>query len=543
MKWTDVTTINKRCAGLCVLSLAMALMWWATGSAPATAEVRDFTPEGIQKYLDEHPDVDTAAKFLHDLGEVFGYNWIMMTNTESVQTGTAESPRFIAPDPTATRVFGFALDSQIVEYLHFEAATAVDSNGNLKCTFNEATGEYDPVPDCSPLYKFRFHTIDVPGRKVIRNDPECLSCHASSTAHRGPRPNWDAYDSWGGALPFNRDRIYENSEEETAFKRILNTDHDLIKQLAAPPGFIQVPPGNGLWTIDWAQCDLVPPAQWCKNDPVTGTVAVTYALAPGGNVVYPGPLGPIDVPQGGRYLRVTHSPMPRDDDEGRAVALFDLFTRHNALRVAQELVEFPTKPDIRPVALAIASGCDVENNLDNYAHENVLKQLRTYHNVASFQALRDDTQTKMESLPQKKANLQARNLKDLIVADGGTATPDAITREVARRSQQTFALDKLTGFMIDREVYDKITTKIALFRFFLEPVGVAVDTWSMSVKSTTSGATRNKTYTFGDLFESVYLPKLQTKLQAALGLTTFACSDLEDLSRKALRGNLKVTKK
>ena len=36
------------------------------------------------------------------------------------------------------------------------------------------------------------------------------------------RPNWDAYDSWAGMLPFNRDRIYQGSVEAAAFRKIFN---------------------------------------------------------------------------------------------------------------------------------------------------------------------------------------------------------------------------------------------------------------------------------------------------------------------------------
>src|SRR5205807_833423 len=30
------------------------------------------------------------------------------------------------------------------------------------------------------------------------------------------------YDSWGGMMPFNRDRIYQGSAEAAAFRRLLN---------------------------------------------------------------------------------------------------------------------------------------------------------------------------------------------------------------------------------------------------------------------------------------------------------------------------------
>lgn len=532
-------TINEKCATAFALVIATLLMWGAVGTAPTRAEITDFTPEGIQNYLNENPAVDSTEEFLLNLPVEFVYNWVMMTHSESAQTGSATSPRFILPDSKATRVFGFALDSQTIEYLHFEAATN----------------------------KFRFHKIKMNGGDnggtVTIDEKRCLDCHASTrNGVRGsrPRPNWDAYDSWGGALPFNRDRIYQNSEEEKAFKRILNdlTDDPIVKRLAYPPGFIEDPPGTGPWTIQWDDCAPPNPVpQWCKTDSGTGAVDVKYAFDPAtGNVSYPGTEGPISVNQGGKYLRVTHSEKPLDSDEGRGVALFDFFTDYNALRVAQELADFPTDPvDIRYVALAIVSkdsngdDCVTENTLGKYAHKKALKKLLAYHtmldpNITSFADLLADTRTRMESLPKLKADLEAKNLKGLIEANGGTATPETITRDIARRSKfdpppGPYKHDQLTGFMIDRELYDpepdgnNETMRIALFRLFLEPVGVAVDTWSMGVQSDlVANADRNTTYTFGDLFNSKYVPKLQEKLQGALGLASVTCRDLAAASVK-----------
>jgi len=47
------------------------------------------------------------------------------------------------------------------------------------------------------------------------------------------KPNWDTYDSWGGMLPFNRDRIYKGSVEAAAFRKLFNLwtwqDNDTVR--------------------------------------------------------------------------------------------------------------------------------------------------------------------------------------------------------------------------------------------------------------------------------------------------------------------------
>ena len=99
---------------------------------------------------------------------------------------------------------------------------------------------------------------------------------------------------------------------------------------------------------------------------------------------------------------------------------------------------------------------------------------------------------------------------------------------------QTFIRD--TSRIIDREEYDTPPGEVlllALFRLFLEPLGVAVETWSMSVQSDEAPSDRNRTYTFGDLFLflRVYVRELEAKLTAAVGGDT-TCNGLSAASIK-----------
>jgi len=498
------------------LGIAAVLTCWTMGPIPTHGQaIMDFTPEGIRAYLEVNRDVDSTDEFLNHLPTEYHYNWIMMTDSESAQTGTAASPRIIVSDLKSTRVFGFALDSQTIEYLHFEDTTN----------------------------KFRFHEIKMNGGgnggTITIDKPRCLGCHASTRAGvRGsrPRPNWDAYDSWGGALPFNRDRIYQNSEEEKAVTKIFTDlkNNPVFQQLSPPPGII-TDPLTGEITIDYMNCD---PGISTTDDPCK-----------------------TDAGNSKKYLRVTHFDKGTRTDEGRGVALFDSFSAYNAKRVAQELVDFPIDPvDIRPVALAVAKDCITANTLGKYAPKDALKKLLQFHTNLDasidnkFPNLLADTRKRMESLPKLKADLETENLKALIMANGGAPTDQMIKAQLALRSNknpsQMFRFDTLTGFMIDREYYDAATDppnsdnetlKIALFRLYLEPLGVAVDTWSMSVQSDLNNVDRNTTYTFGDLFSSsfgLYIPEIKSQLQAALGLpATVTCNDLAAASvRQFVRG-------
>src|SRR5262249_17113823 len=78
---------------------------------------------------------------------------------------------------------------------------------------------------------------------------------------------------------------------------------------------------------------------------------------------------------------------------------------------------------------------------------------------------------------------------------------DRVRKEVFRRPNDLGAPDGTVmnnamgqGFYVDRELYTYNTNRIALYRYFLEPLGVSVDKWSMGVRG------RSRTYTFADVF-------------------------------------------
>lgn len=70
--------------------------------------IADFTPDGmagaggIKKYLVNNPKVNTPARFLAALPDAFKQNWSLMTRSESLQTGTATSPRILLPSADAS---------------------------------------------------------------------------------------------------------------------------------------------------------------------------------------------------------------------------------------------------------------------------------------------------------------------------------------------------------------------------------------------------------------------------------------------------------
>ncbi len=70
----------------------------------------DLTPSGINTYLTTvGSSVNTAAEFVAALPPEFRENWILMTRSESLQTGTTQFTRILLLNQNATAAFTLGL--------------------------------------------------------------------------------------------------------------------------------------------------------------------------------------------------------------------------------------------------------------------------------------------------------------------------------------------------------------------------------------------------------------------------------------------------
>jgi mono/diheme cytochrome c family protein len=535
------------------------------------------TPEGIRDYLSliANASVNTPARFLKALPEKYKQNWILMSRSESLQTGTAEFPRVILPSEDAKNVFTIALATHgsypgshpnAIEYMQWDQTQK----------------------------NFRLHEIvlaAIPAMGVFRDrirgisfdDAKCTKCHSTGnvlnrsifpgTMGLPPpgfikaknKPNWDAYDSWGGMMPFNRDRIYQGSIEEAAFRKLFNLwgwrsndgVRSVIEQLyLQPPGLpseYDITRTNS--GTSGEQINFPYPLPAPGGAPPALPIQVSYAF----NGVASNAATATDVTQGGAYIMLRHSNIPPPlfpppaADEGRAVRFFDalggLAGTLNQQRIADDLINhsFATGSapiNIRALALAITDGLLTRDSTTNTVVINATGMpplsinLNFFNdrNGMSINDLYEDTKKRAFSLPRRKADIQKINLDrttDEYLATGapangliqeygaGTSTlVERLRREIFQRPYEGIGFPDRTGFMggyyIDREFESNIE-KVTLFRYFLEPLGVSVDKWSMSVRS------RSLTYTFADVF-GTYLNIFSSELKASLGLPNASLS-------------------
>lgn len=586
----------------------------------------DFTPAGINTFLTGvGSTVNTQAEFVAALPREFRQNWILMTRSESLQTGTGEFPRILLLSEDSTKAFTLGLAEHTsypgahpnaIEYMQWD-----DSEKNFR--FHEIVVEAIPDMDVmTPAMSgtpavFRFPAR--PTRQLTEDDPKCFACHSTrNVRNRGTtpgttgnpigsvkfknKPNWDTYDSWGGMLAFNRDRIYKGSIEAATFRKLMNlwswqTNEDVrsvIEQLELQPPWVTdtVRPGDRITRWDTAATQggpndghihfaFDPAFPTVVNEPVPtagADVAVNYTfqrLTPNGTAS--------NVKRDDVFVVLQHSMndsgLRFGEDEGRGTNFFNrLYLGLNPQRIVDEMTPPGTASyihatgnapiDVRPIALAIAKGCITVGGGSIITSPQTIVGLPApapaffeARNGMNFNNIYDDTRRRAESISRRKADIQKLNLDrdgDIYVDNSSGADPvaglidmyesstdgivpaaPAANKRLRQLRQETFRrpvagssgvpdTTAMGGIYVDREDYNINTAAISLYRYFLEPLGVSVDKWSLGVRG------RSRTYSFADQFNlddrvkgKSYTATFITGLEASLGVSS--CSTIMPL--------------
>jgi hypothetical protein len=551
-------------------------------------------PEDIETYLTTNTGVNSAPRFLAALVPEFKQNWILMTRSESLQTGTAQSPRILLPSRDGRFVFTVGMTEHsaypgahpnAIEYMQWDP-----DQKNFR--FHEIV--LDNIPAMTVHLPDGSTRPGLPARSrgISKDDAKCPKCHSTRnvlnrTSLPGTdgippgsvpaknKPNWDSYDSWAGMMPFNRDRIYQGSVEAAAFRTLLNpwtwTTNDTVRAIMEqldlqPAGILPqdvitrtnggANDGHINFPFD-AGTVLIEPSP-SPASPADPSINTSYSF---NGVVGTGATSPVI--RGGSFITLRHSAIPtQGDGEGRGVRFFDNLgglapSRLNQQRIADELVRHTVATgnvpiDIRPIAMAISKGTCLNINTTTNVVERATGSLPALtvdqafftarHGGLNITQVLADTMTRFAAgvpatrstaFPRRKADIAKLNLdrtgdpylftpeNGLIQQYGGAtsagATPSlAILRQEAFRRPTNacpgiFCPDssEMGGIYVDREDYTFNTNRIALYRYFLEPLGVSVDKWSMGVRG------RSRTYTFADVF-STYGNVIEPALSASL---------------------------
>ena len=608
-----------------------------TGGVP---QLSDLSPSGINTFLTgPGGSVNTVAEFVAALPQEFRENWILMTRSESLQTGTSDFPRILLLNQNATAAFTLGLDvhssypgahPNAIEYMQWDGAPD-QKNFRFHEIIVKSVPPLDEIGPGTGVFRFPAR----PTRGVSEDDQKCFACHSTSNVrNRGTlpgttgnpigsvkfknKPNWDTYDSWGGMLGFSRDRIYKGSVEAASFRRLMNLwtwqtneqVRSVIEQLALQPS-----------TATGTEDEIT---RW--DTATTGGGAndghIRFAFDPAvptvANEPLPAPQVPnININAAYAFNRMTPtapmSPVVRnrshsvtvndyvvlqhpdtgvgatrfDPDEGRATNFFNnLYIGLNPQRIVDEMSPRPPATnifatgsvpiDVRPIALAIAQNCitvsgggsgsDIASTqtISGVTDPAVLAFL-TARNGMNFNDVYDDTRQRAQSMTRRKADIQKWNLdraedpyvfsgagadpvvglidKDEAATDGLVPPNPAADKRLRQLRQEVFRRptndptiahpdETVMGrIYVDREDDSTdgkpdTTGKMALFRYFLEPLGVPVDKWSMGVRG------RSRTYSFADNFNiaNSYNDNFKQGLRTSLGLSaTATCTNITPL--------------
>jgi len=579
----------------------------------------DLTPTGINTYLTGvGSSVNTAAEFVAALPQAFRENWILMTRSESLQTGTTQFPRILLLNQNATAAFTLGLNGHssypgahpnAIEYMQWDGAP---DQRNFR--FHEII--VAPVPDLDEISSGVFRFPARTTRGVSEDDQKCFACHSTSNVrNRGSlpgttgnpigsvkfksKPNWDTYDSWGGMLGFNRDRIYKGSIEAAAFRRLMNlwtwqtneAVRSVIEQLALQPSTAR--PQDAITRWDTAvtgggandghiQFAFDPAFPTVTNEPLPASAVPSIDI----NAAYAfdrmtPTAATSPVVRNADFVVLQHTDAmgagaPRfDPDEGRATNFFNnLYLGLNPQRIVDEMS--PRAPatnifatgsvpiDVRPIALAIAQGCITVSGSSSIGSTQTISGVTdpavlaffNARNGLSFNDVYDDTRRRAQSMTRRKADIQKRNLDragDPYVYGAGTDPVEgmidryeagtdglvppnpAATKRLRQLRQEVFRRPIGPGhpdetamgrIYVDREddstdpPRPDNTAPMSLYRYFLEPLGVPVDKWSMGVRG------RSRTYSFADNFNftNSYNDTFRRELGASVGVST--CADI-----------------
>ena len=412
----------------------------------------DLTPDAIQLYLTMNPGVTTPAQFMRALGDDFRKGWILMTRSESLQTGTARFPRVMLPSRDSRFVFTVGL-AEHASYpgSHPDAIEFMQWDQNEKnFRFHEIV--LAPIPVMGRAGQFPARS-----RGVSVDEARCTRCHSTrNIANPDPadggttgfpagivkaknKPNWDTYDSWGGMLPFNRDMVFKGSVEAAALRKLLNpwtwrTDENsrrIMEQLelqSNEPGTSPVYPADDVFTrINGGTSD------GHIRFAFDGGATVTSEPNPTGSDV--GPItyrfdGATSALSGSMIKRsfdppvILHAVATPSSGEGRGVQLFDQLAggdgggNFNQLRIGNELANhrFATgsvRLDARPLALAINEGCISTDSSGVISSTNTLTDRTAFFNARNGMTLAGviaDTSQRSRDLTRRKADIQKLNL-------------------------------------------------------------------------------------------------------------------------------------
>lgn len=427
---------------------------------------------------------ETVAEFIKLLPEGMRSNYVMMGDSRSFQTSDYENPRVIMKSK--------------------ESGVLASFNGHGRNDGFRGSENLEVIMWNAPQNRFDFYEVNFPAEDpnndpaklskaerrptVTQNPASCINCHGSAVGtgdtvgHDGEvkyvkgefdekvldssdaRPNWDPFPFWQGLIGA-ADFLERDTEETKKYIQI-------IKKI--------------------------------ENTPVQGQNPNPRLSALKTSITSKD-LEKILKKEGFYTLKDYATSL------GIGSSLFSQLSEFNRCRISQRLLKLPIYENIKHALTFV----NVSAEQCYYSHDFMPKEARDLadkyfkkRGINSFEDLVKDTKTRQHAVFLDKLSRQKVTLTKLIKKEH----PGLSDTEVKLKAQKEMNINSLFNPQSDRDI-----NLVARYRYLLEPLGVRVDNWSISIDP--------GTYSFGDFFQ------LEGKMFKKN--PNMSCDQLSELSRES----------
>lgn len=429
----------------------------------------------------------TVADFVKLLPEGMRSNYVVMSESRSFQESTYQDPRVLMKSANSGVIASFTGHGREDGLRGTEKLEFIVWNGP------EARYDFYEVdfPSEDP-FKNPATMTEAQRRPIVKQNPaSCLNCHGSAVGtgdmvgadgqpkyitgalgdkvldSSAARPNWDTYNFWQGQIPFNRDTLFNESEEARRYLA-------LVKKMEGTPV---------------AGEERNPRLEALK--PRISSADLERTLREDGQYAIP------------NY----------ENFDGPGVTLFDQSSRLNFCRIGQNLRKMPFYENVKYAIQAAVNGCDMSTILPPEARE-YSDQYFKRRGINSYQSLETETGRLQMSVATDKESRQRQTFQRLFAQNNpGMAEAEILAlveTEMGRRGQ------------LENRELDSNAQPLSALRYLLEPLGVQVANWSMSIDP--------GTYSFADV--------LNLSEGAFANTENLSCEQMAERSRTSFFGRV-----
>ncbi|MBY0517890.1 MAG: hypothetical protein K2P81_13350 [Bacteriovoracaceae bacterium] len=177
---------------LTFIVLGMLLAYMSTRAIAANCPSADqLSPsnKSVRELIGKAENFNSVEDFVSALPNEMRSNFVMMADSRSFQAGNRENPRVIMASTDGSVRVTFGTDPNARGFNNIEISI-----------WNPEKGEFE--------YKEVAYKEENGKMHGDENPRACQTCHG-----KPPKPNWDTYNYWSGAVPFNKDKLIRGSEE------------------------------------------------------------------------------------------------------------------------------------------------------------------------------------------------------------------------------------------------------------------------------------------------------------------------------------------